>query len=338
MKIDNPNHLTPIRKNDRYFNSPHDRIESLIFDTIPSFIRSLYGRKKRQPENKFDWIASEAPLASSHEPVITWIGHATFLIQTGGLNILTDPIFGNASRFFPRLLPPGLQIEQLPPIDLVLLSHNHRDHCDLASLAGLQKRNPQMHLLVAAGDKKWLSKKGFHRIDEFEWWQNYSRDSVTLTFLPAHHWSAQGVFDRNRSLWGSWMIQSDSMPARPELVEGSSRAANQTIYFAGDTSYSPHFTHIACEFPSIDVALMPIAPEFPHPSMRKSHIDSHEAVQSFIDLKAGTFVPMHWGTFPFGTDTFLGPIERLQKAWVAHELHTHKNLIVPKVGQRITLA
>lgn len=390
MKIDNPNHLTPIRKNDRYFNSPHDRIESLIFDTIPSFFRSLYGRKKRQPENKFDWIASEAPLASSHEPVITWIGHATFLIQTGGLNILTDPIFGNASHFFPRLLPPGLQIEQLPPIDLVLLSHNHRDHCDLASLAGLQKRNPQMHLLVAAGDKKWLSKKGFPRIDEFEWWQNYSKDSVTLTFLPAHHWSAQGVFDRNLSLWGSWMIQSDSTPARPavpaevvcfespaprlrrpgepftleqsreistngkgegwELVEpferllpfhgeeDSKSLSRTTIYFAGDTSYAPHFTQIAQEFPKIDVALMPIAPEFPHPSMRKSHIDSHEAVQSFIDLKAGTFVPMHWGTFPFGTDTFLGPIERLQKAWVAHELHTHKNLIVPKVGQRITLA
>jgi L-ascorbate metabolism protein UlaG (beta-lactamase superfamily) len=111
----------------------------------------------------------------------------------------------------------------------------------------------------------------------------------------------------------------------------------QTIYFAGDTSYSDHFNHIAKEFPSIDLALMPIAPEFPHPSMRKSHIDSHQAIQAFIDLNAKSFVPMHWGTFAFGTDTFIGPIERLQIAWRTQELHTHKNLIVPKVGQRLHL-
>lgn len=321
MKIDNRDRLFPIRKKERYFNSHHDHIESLIFQTIPSFLLSLYGRKKRQPENKLDWIAQDTPLATSHEPVITWIGHATFLMQTGGLNILTDPIFGNASTFFPRMLPPGIALNQLPPIDIVLLSHNHRDHCDLPSLHAVQKMNPNVHLLVAGGDKKWLSKKGFTHVEEFHWWQTHSHGSVEFTFLPAHHWSAQGVFDRNRSLWGSWMIKSGT-----------------TIYFAGDTSYSPHFTHIAQEFPRIDVALMPIAPEFPHPSMRKSHIDSHEAVQAFIDLQAKTFVPMHWGTFPFGTDTFLGPVERLQHTWRTQELHATRNLIVPKVGQRIHLS
>lgn len=364
MKIDNPNRLFPIQKKDRYFNGHHDHVESLIFQTIPSFLLSLYGRKKRQPENKLDWIAQDTPLATSQEPVITWIGHATFLVQVNGVNILTDPIFGNASAFFPRLLPPGIALVHLPRIDVVLLSHNHRDHCDLPSLHAVQKAHPNVRLLVAAGDKKWLAKKGFAHVEEFHWWQSYEFNSVEFTFLPAHHWSAQGVFDRNRSLWGSWMIQSKLVglakePFAPieitDRVEGSERSypSNRTvcsigtngkiegcssIYFAGDTSYSPHFTHIAQEFPHIDVALMPIAPEFPHPTMRKSHIDSHEAVQGFIDLKANTFVPMHWGTFPFGSDTFLGPIERLQEKWRTQELHVHKNLIIPKVGQRIHLS
>lgn len=322
MKIDNPNRLSPIRKKDQYYNSHNDYVESLFFQTIPSFLLSLYGRKKRQPENKLDWIAQDSPLVSSQDPIITWIGHATFLIQLGGLNILTDPIFGNASAFFPRLLPPGIALAQLPPIDMVLISHNHRDHCDLRSLHALQKVHPNMHLLVAEGDKKWLLQKGFKQVDEFAWWQTHKCGAVEFTFLPAHHWSAQGVFDRNRSLWGSWLIKNNS----------------QSIYFAGDTSYSEHFNHIAQEHPNIDVALMPIAPEFPHPSMRKSHMDSHQAVQAFVDLKAATFVPMHWGTFAFGTDTFLGPIERLQIAWRAQELHAHKNLIIPKVGQRLHLS
>jgi L-ascorbate metabolism protein UlaG (beta-lactamase superfamily) len=332
MKIDNLNRLFPIRKKDQYFNSHHDHVESLFFQTIPSFLLSLYGRKKRQPENKLDWVAQDTPLVMSHDPLVTWIGHATFLIQVGGLNVLTDPIFGNASPFFPRLLPPGIALAQLPPIDIVLISHNHRDHCDLRSLHALQKSHPHMHLMVAAGDKKWLLKKGFKQVDEFEWWQTHTRGAVEFTFLPAHHWSAQGVFDRNRSLWGSWMISS------PIHVEESAKSSSRnTIYFAGDTSYSDHFNHIAKEHPHIDVALMPIAPEFPHPSMRKSHMDSHQAVQAFVDLKAATFVPMHWGTFAFGTDTFLGPIERLQRAWRMQELLAHKNLIIPKVGQRITL-
>jgi L-ascorbate metabolism protein UlaG (beta-lactamase superfamily) len=321
MKNDNPNRLSPIRKKDRYFNTETDHIESLLFQTLPSFILSLYGRKKRQPENKTDWVTQDIPLVSSQDPVITWIGHASFLIQVDGLNILTDPIFGNASAFFPRLLPPGIALNQLPPIDIVLISHNHRDHCDLRSLHALQKTHPNMHILVAEGDKKWLIKKGFAKVDEFAWWQKHMHNTVEFTFLPAHHWSAQGVFDRNCSLWGSWMIAN----------------GKQTIYFAGDTSYSDHFNHIAKEFPSIDLALMPIAPEFPHPSMRKSHIDSHQAIQAFIDLNAKSFVPMHWGTFAFGTDTFIGPIERLQIAWRTQELHTHKNLIVPKVGQRLHL-
>ena len=125
---------SPHIKKDRYYNCPNDHPESFLFQTIPSFISSLYARKKRQPENKNEWICIEKPVEQSKEPVITWIGHASFLIQMGGINILTDPIFGDASIFFPRILPPGISLEHLPRIDYVVLSHNHRDHCDLKSL------------------------------------------------------------------------------------------------------------------------------------------------------------------------------------------------------------
>ncbi len=383
MNKETTNRRFPHIKKDRYYNTADDRPESFLFQTIPSFISSLYGRKKRQPENKFEWIANESPLEQSKEPVITWIGHASFLIQVAGINIITDPIFGDASVFFPRILPPGIALEHLPRIDYVILSHNHRDHCDLTSLYALKKAYPHMALLVPKGDKQWLENKGLGPAVEHAWWQTYTHEThegpVTFTFLPAHHWSAHGIFDRNKSLWGSWMISairvdpSTELPPSPGLwrtsrmssgpvrVDGGQRPngdlstrtfdslhslrssieANGTygqhIYFAGDTSYSDHFIHIAEQYPSIAAALMPIAPEKPHPWMRKSHMDAQQAVQAFIDLKAQHFIPMHWGTFQFGLDTFLGPIERLKIAWDTHQLHSKKKLTISKVGQRIQL-
>lgn len=286
---------------------------------------SLYGRKKRQPENKSDWFVQQDPLKSSVEPIITWIGHASFLIQVAGINILTDPIFGDASVFFPRIFAPGITLAQMPPINFVILSHNHRDHCDMSSLYALKKAYPQMVILVPQGDKHWLEKKGLAPVMEHDWWQSFEHQTgqglCTFTFLPAHHWSAQGIFDRNKSLWGSWMVSCQE----------------QHIYFAGDSAYSHHYHQIADHFPLIDTALMPIAPGEPHPWMRKSHMDAEQAVQAFMDLKAHQFIPMHWGTFQFGLDTFQGPIDRLKLAWNHHQLDVHKKLMIPKIGQRVII-
>jgi L-ascorbate metabolism protein UlaG (beta-lactamase superfamily) len=367
MNIKTTNRLKPFIKKSRYYNHCDDTPESFLLQTIPSFMSSLYGRKKRQPENKNEWFVQQDPVRSSIEPVITWIGHATFLIQVAGINILTDPIFGDASVFFPRIFAPGIPLAHMPPIDVVILSHNHRDHCDMASLYGLKKENPKMTILVPQGDKKWLEKKGLAPVIEHEWWQSSEqqtdRGQCRFTFLPAHHWSAQGIFDRNKSLWGSWMISFSRRSAKqiekiyetkdPHMVSdcNSNRiepwadpsirlTATQdvcNIYFAGDSAYSGHYHHIADQFPLIHTALMPIAPEEPHPWMRKSHMDAPQAVQAFVDLKAHQFVPMHWGTFPFGLDTFKGPLDRLQSAWNLHELGTSKKLTVLKIGERLII-
>lgn len=311
------NRLFPLIKKKRFYNDTHDSPENFFLHTVPSFVRSLAGRKKIQLGNKDEWVVTQPPLETSREPVVTWIGHATFLVQIGGLNILTDPIFGSPSFLFPRMMPPGIALQQLPKIDYVLLSHNHLDHCDMPTLRQLLKRFPNMELLVPQGDKGWLQAAGFPAVTECMWWQQQG----PFTFLPARHWSQNGFFDANKSLWGSWMISY----------------GNHTIYFAGDTAYSNHFSAIAEEFKNITVALMPIGPCEPNPAMRRSHVDSHEAVQGFIDLRAKHFVPMHWGTFPFGTDHFHTPLEWLHDAWQQQETALKdKTLHVPKFGTQIT--
>jgi len=260
----------------------------------------------------------------SDAPRITWLGHATFLIQIGGITILTDPIFGNLSFLFPRILPSTMGVENLPHIDVVLISHNHRDHMDTASLLALKQRFEKLQIFVPWGDKAWFDKRGFAHVSEYLWGDRQSVRSQVMpnsvanfTFLPAWHWSQRGLFDKNKSLWGSWMIECNGYH----------------IYFAGDTAYSPHFKAIAHAFPTIDVALMPIGPCEPRPWMRKSHVDAHEACQAFIDLNAHIFIPMHWGTFAFGEDHFGLPIERLKEAWHARSELGAKQLHMPKVGQ-----
>jgi L-ascorbate metabolism protein UlaG (beta-lactamase superfamily) len=326
MNIKKACRILPYIKSKRFYNGPEDRPENLLFHTIPSLISSLIGRKKRMPANLDNWLCPTAEITErSHTPLITWIGHATFLIQIGGINILTDPLFGSPSVLFPRISPCGIAPESLPPIDVVLLSHNHRDHCDEPSLQLLADRH-DLHILAPSGDKKWLDTKNFGRVSEYMWWDKmvfpWQDQSITFTFLPAAHWSQRKFFDRNCSLWGSWMIQH----------------ASRSVYFAGDTAYSPHFASIAQEFPSIDMALMPIAPCEPGKWMERTHMNATQAIQAFIELKAKQFIPMHWGTFLFGKDHFEGPIMRLQKSWADCRKQVVDRLLhIPKIGQVVSV-
>ena len=322
------NTIRPYRKKNRFYNSSDYHAESFLFGTVPSFVRSLLKRKKYVASELQGWLHHEAPVPVSDTPRITWLGHATFLIQIGGINILTDPVFGNLSFLFPRILPSTLAVENLPRIDLVLISHNHRDHMDTSSLLALKSRFKDLQVLVPWGDKAWFDQRGFARVSEYLWGDMQSVRShlmhnsvVNVTFLPAWHWSQRGLFDKNRSLWGSWMIECNGYH----------------IYFAGDTAYSPHFKTIAHRFKMIDVALMPIGPCEPRPWMRRSHVDAQEACQAFIDLNAQVFIPMHWGTFAFGEDHFGLPIDRLKDAWRARSELGSKQLYMPKVGQGLAL-
>lgn len=339
--------LFPLKRNGRFYFDVHHRPESLLFGTIPSFIRTLFKHRFNKPVNPAAWMAKQETRAYGQEygeqecgqqesveqtePHITWLGHATFLIQIQGINILTDPVFDSLSFMHPRMVPLGIAPDQLPEIHVILISHNHRDHMDEPTLLLLKKlTHNRVQVLVPMGDKQWFIKRGFAHVQECEWEQEViitarSNSSAVFTFVPAYHWSARGLFDKNRSLWGGWVIQNS--------FEGQ----EHTIYFAGDTAYSPEcFARIKHIFPRIDIALLPIGPGEPRAWMRHSHVDAHEAGQAFIEVGARCMVPMHWGTFAFGNDTFDAPLLKLQDWWAKNsEQLADKQLHVLKVGQRL---
>lgn len=319
--------IYPYQKSKRFYNYKYHQPESFFSGTLPSFLQTVLCRRQPTKAELSKWI-NESPLPineRSIKPIITWIGHATFLIQIGGLNIITDPVFGTPSRFFRRLLPAGIIAQQLPPIDLVLISHNHFDHMDKKSLDILKDRR-ETSFLVPIGDKRWFTKRQFANVHEYLWWEKYKieRDGqlhdVVCTFLPAFHWSGRGLFDKNKSLWGSWMISYDTYH----------------IYFGGDSAHGPHFEQIGSQFPNITAALLPIGPGEPFKWMKHNHMNGEQAVKAFISLNAQQLIPMHWGTFDLSSEPFLNPINKLDKAWSDHkDLLKNRELKMLKVGERV---
>ncbi len=307
------------RHKKRYFNHPHEKFHAVFLNSAILFFRSVYSRLFRKKPKNVDWVVNYRDQAS-HVPKITWIGHSTFLIQFDDIVILTDPIFGNASPLFKRIFPPGIALSAIQSVNYILTSHNHRDHMDAKSLLSLRHHNPMV--LVPQGDRDWFIRSRFKEVEEKIWWEATSfvhgDATITFTFLPAHHWSQRSLFDRNKSLWGSWMIQYK----------------NYTIYFAGDTAYATHFIEIKEQFPFIDVALMPIGPCEPRKRMNAAHLSAEQAGQAFLDLGAQKFTPMHWGTFYFGLDAFEQPITYLREWWQQQSELALDQLVILKIGQQ----
>jgi L-ascorbate metabolism protein UlaG (beta-lactamase superfamily) len=311
------NRYVPAKKDGRFECSVHEVKEGFFWPTAFALVKSTI--KRLRIREQIDWLAPENSVERSQELSVTWIGHSTVLIQIDGVNILTDPIFGAASILFPRVIKPGLKLEQLPPIDVVLISHNHYDHMEISTLAYLAKKNPSIKFLVPQGDKARLARRRIQGVSECLWWESHSiADKATCTFLPAIHWTQRRLRDRNMSLWGSWMIE----------------VAGKTVYFGGDTAFGEHFNTIAQEYPSIDLAILPISPCEPRESMKHAHIDALEAIQAFIALGAGQFIPIHWGTFRFGNEPVHLAIDRLVHGWCRNQLDEAK-LVIPKAGKRL---
>ncbi len=267
------------------------------------------------------WVERALVPDQSRTPLVTWIGHSTFLIQVGGFNILTDPVFFNVAMFAPRVLKAGISISELPKIDFVIISHNHRDHMDIASLNKICAAHKPV-VLVPSGNKKWLERKKFINIFEKVWWEGHSFGDLKFTFLPALHWTSRGILDINTTLWGSWMVE----------------CLGFKIYFAGDTAYGNHFGKIGKVFPNIDIALMPIGPVQPRKLIDEAHTCPDQAVKGFVDLNAKYFVPMHWGTFKSAYESFSAPVEVLLYSWKQREKKLKdKDLKLLKAGESFRL-
>ena len=240
---------------------------------------------------------------------ILWIGHASFLINIGGTTILTDPVF--SKRASPlrilgpkRLIPPALTLNDLPKIDLVTISHNHYDHLDVHSLKQIYKNNPAVNFLVPKGDKKILTKRGIENVFEFLWWENFALKNLVLTFTPVQHWSARGLGDRNKSLWGGWFFESEEI----------------NLYHAGDTGYSNDFVVTRERLGAPDYALIPIGAYAPEWFMSDNHVNPKDALQIAIDLDAKKSIGMHWGTFLLTDEEVMEPPQLLEAALTEESL------------------
>ena len=240
--------------------------------------------------------------------VITFIGHATFLIQTATGNLLTDPMFSDRAGPFGLLGPrrvrqPAVRFDDLPPISTVLLSHNHYDHCDRPTLARLARRFDPV-VITPIGNGALVKSTGLRKVEELDWWDNAKTSSLPLTLTPAHHFSARTPFDRNRALWGGFMMA----------------VAHRRIYFAGDTAYAPFFREVRRRFGPIDLALLPIGAYEPRWFMRAVHMNPAEALQAHLDLEASESIAMHFGTFQLTTEGIDEPVLALEQARVARHV------------------
>jgi N-acyl-phosphatidylethanolamine-hydrolysing phospholipase D len=196
------------------------------------------------------------------------------------------------------LIPPSINLEQLPKIDVVTISHNHYDHLDIRSLKKLSRLNPELIFLIPKGDIDIFKKRNIKNVKEFSWWDDIKVDEFTFTFTPVQHWSARGLFDRNESLWGGWFIQTDKF----------------SIFHAGDTGYSNDFIKTKETLGSPKYAFIPIGAYDPEWFMSESHVNPEDAIKIMKDLEAERSFGMHWGTFTLTAEDTLEPPKRLKKA------------------------
>jgi N-acyl-phosphatidylethanolamine-hydrolysing phospholipase D len=225
--------------------------------------------------------------APANNPSMTWIGHATVLVRLAGRNVLFDPIFSEFASPLPpigpkRIVPLPIDIDALPRIDVVMISHNHYDHLDEASvlrLAAMPQGSPRF--LVPLGLKAWFQARGIERVDEYDWWQSTTEGPLQITMVPVQHWSKRTLTDANATLWGGWVVEGEGL----------------RVIHTGDTGYSQDFRDIGERFGRFDMAFIPIGAYAPRWFMQVMHLDVPEAVQVRADLKAARAIGIHWGTF-----------------------------------------
>jgi N-acyl-phosphatidylethanolamine-hydrolysing phospholipase D len=286
-----------------------------------------------QANADLEFIRRNALAGADMIPAVTWIGHATVLVQASGLNVLTDPIFSRRASPVQfagpaRAQAPGIALQDLPHIDVVAISHNHYDHLDQGSVKSLanQAGGPP-HFLVPLGLKPWLAGLGILEAAEFDWWEGQAHRGVEFQLTPAQHWSGRSLSDRNRTLWGGWAVLG----------------ADFHWFFTGDTGYSRDFAdirqalaprHTPEQGGGFDVALIAVGACLPRWFMKDQHVDLNEAVQIHLDLGAKRSMGVHWGTFALADDPLDQPIHELPRVRAAKAVPEESFFLLPIGGTR----
>lgn len=255
----------------------------------------------------------------SVKPIITVINHASVLIQVDNLNILTDPQY--SLRASPvqfagpkRVVKPGIAFDDLPAIDIVLISHNHYDHLDLDTLKRLNDRDAPK---VIAGLKtsSFLENNGIKAAIDLDWWQSITANETKITFVPAQHWSARGIFDKREMLWGGFYIEN-----------------SHKIYFAGDTGYGKFFKTIKEKLGAPDLSLIPIGAYEPRWFMKDAHLNPKDSLKAFQDLESKKMFGIHFGTFKLTDEGYNDPMDALREEIQSLNMDAQK-VIIPTFGK-----
>lgn len=290
-------------------NRFHDRAPSVTAGDFPRVVRwavvdRVAGRRRRSPSRAaVPVVANDATLlrANRGRPSLTWVGHASWVVQLGGATILTDPIWSH--RIGPgivRNVEPGVRSSDMPRIDAVVISHDHRDHLDAPTIARLDR---DVVIVCGIGLGRFFRALGFRDVRELDWWTDTTLGDVRISFVPSKHWSRRGLFDQNDTLWGGFIL--DGPGAR--------------VHFAGDTAYFDGFSDIGRRHPGITHSLLPIGAYDPEWFMGPQHMNPEQAGQAAIDMGAATLCAMHWGTFKLTDEPLDEPPERLLRWWRERE-------------------
>lgn len=335
----NTTHLAPAahRAHDGSFRNPWPESELHGWGDVLRFIggRPTPTRAAPVEGGRFP-VASPAilyPRDRETDYSATWIGHSTVLLQCGGLNLLTDPVFSQRASPIQwlgprRVMDPALSVNALPPLDMVLLSHNHYDHLDRPSVKQISRAHPDAKWIVPLGLGAYIQRWGARDIVELDWWQQTVINGLRVTATPARHFSGRRLRDRNKSLWCGFALE----------LKG------RRTYFAGDTAYHPDFGEIGARCGPFDFVMIPIGAYDPRWFMQRVHVDPEEAVQIYADLvapHAGQQLPLmlgiHWGTFRLTDEPMDEPPQRAVARWRAVGLDEDR-LWIPRFGETRHLA
>jgi L-ascorbate metabolism protein UlaG (beta-lactamase superfamily) len=293
---------------ERYFN-PRGQRQAPTFSALPKwwYQRLILGQGTPWPEHVPAPATPRLPATvPGGQVAVTFIGHATFLLQLSGLNILTDPFFSARASPFSwagpkRVRPPALALGQLPRIDVVLVSHNHYDHLDLPALRWLARERRPL-VITTLGNKVWLEARGIRNVVELDWWQAHrAMPELEAICVPAQHFAARTPWDRCKTLWGGFVLKT---PAG-------------RIYFAGDSGYFGVFKDIGARLRPIDLAFLPIGAYEPRWFMEPVHMNPDEAVRAHLDLGARRSLGMHFGTVQLTDEAIDAPQKDLAAACAA---------------------
>lgn len=316
----------------RFENLPNPDIKKATRKTYLSFIWRMIGYNREIVEIPDGHVIDQSTAAiqmrklqKTDDDCLTWLGQACFLIRLNGKTILTDPYL--SSHASPstlagpkRFVPPGLKLEDIPPIDYLVLSHNHYDHLDARTIRALQGK-ADITVIVPLRLGGYFKKRGFGRVIEMDWWDCFEENGITIHALPSQHWSKRTAFDRNKTLWASFSFKTQKT----------------SLYFTGDTGYAPLFKDIGRDYGPFDYTLVGIGAYEPRAIMKAHHTTPEEAVDIAQDVTAKTMIAMHWGTVRLTDEPLFEPPGRFLQA-AANAGYDAENTWIMSIGESRTLA